>query len=250
MRLQVYILSTLLLTIFSCKREHPDIKPQVTEPVAYKQILILTETKGYRHASIDDGVSMFNKHSDAWGIKVTHASESNVLLSDTLEAYSMIVLLSTTGDFLSDNEQVALDEYMLSGGSILGIHAATDAEYDNSGYRIMLGAQFDSHPAIQEARCIVKANIHSIADGLPYEWYRTDEWYNFKNIEVDNEVWLELDEQSYDGGKHGRHHPISWFRKYKNGRVFYTGMGHTQESYTDPLFIKHIENAVKALLQE
>jgi type 1 glutamine amidotransferase len=53
-------------------------------------------------------------------------------------------------------------------------------------------------------------------------------------------VLCKLDEKTYDGGTHGEHHPISWFHQYDGGRAFYTGMGHTPASFSEPLFQKHL----------
>ena len=35
-------------------------------------------------------------------------------------------------------------------------------------------------------------------------------------------------------------HPISWCKLYDGGRMWYTGMGHTEASYLDAGFMKHI----------
>jgi len=33
---------------------------------------------------------------------------------------------------------------------------------------------------------------------------------------------------------------MSWYHEYDGGRAFYTELGHTDESYGDPLYRKHI----------
>lgn len=35
-------------------------------------------------------------------------------------------------------------------------------------------------------------------------------------------------------------HPISWCQAYQGGRSFYTGLGHTKESYAEPAFRQHL----------
>jgi type 1 glutamine amidotransferase len=45
--------------------------------------------------------------------------------------------------------------------------------------------------------------------------------------------------------------PISWSHEFEGGRVFYTGMGHTPESYSEDFFLRHVEGGLKwALRQE
>jgi type 1 glutamine amidotransferase len=51
---------------------------------------------------------------------------------------------------------------------------------------------------------------------------------------------MKLDETSYEGGKNGDNHPIAWYHNYDGGRAFYTGLGHTKESYDEVDFRKHL----------
>lgn len=240
---QVFLI-ILLATLVSCDHQPPDVIKPEPHP-APATVLILTETEGYRHESIESGVAMFHKYEEDWGIAVTVAGESTALLTEDINSFLFIVLLSTTGDFLNDTEQGVLKEYVLTGGGVLGIHAATDAEYDWTWYGYLLGAWFDNHPAIQQATCLKETDNYNT--GIPAEWVRNDEWYNFRNVAAGNNVLISLDEQTYSGGTMGEDHPISWYRQVGEGRVFYTGMGHTKETYEEPLFIKHIESAVTYL---
>lgn len=77
---------------------------------------------------------------------------------------------------------------------------------------------------------------HPATNFLENRWIRFDEWYNFKNLNPDMKVLLNLDEESYLGGKHGKNHPIAWFREFDNSKMFYTAMGHTEESFSDKTF--------------
>ncbi len=43
----------------------------------------------------------------------------------------------------------------------------------------------------------------------------------------------------------GVEHPIAWCQDYDGGRSWYTGMGHTEASFTDPLFLGHILGGIK-----
>lgn len=235
----------IFLVIASCKEQDSDNIDPIPGPNTPAKVLIITETKGFRHESISSGRDMFEQYAEEWGITVTTSPESDVLLTEDVNGFSFIVLLSTTGDFLDDQEQEVLKQYVLSGGGILGIHAATDAEYDWPWYGTMLGARFENHPQIQEASCTKMGDAYN--SGMPQEWTRTDEWYNFRALEQGNNVLIYLDEHTYDGGTMGANHPISWYRQVGEGRVFYTGMGHTKETYGEPLFIQHIENAVSYL---
>ena len=54
-----------------------------------------------------------------------------------------------------------------------------------------------------------------------------------------------MDETSYAGGAMGAEHPIAWCQDYDGGRSWYTGMGHTSESFLDPTFLGHILGGIQ-----
>ena len=127
-----------------------------------------------------------------------------------------------------------------AGGGFVGIHAATDAEYHWGWYGRLVGAYFNGHPAQQEAILHVTDSTHAATRHLPRQWKRRDEWYNFKNLGKDLTILLTIDERSYQGGTNGASHPMAWYHDYDGGRAFYTELGHTSESYAEPLFLQHI----------
>ncbi|MGE8293469.1 MAG: ThuA domain-containing protein, partial [Sphingobacterium sp.] len=89
---------------------------------------------------------------------------------------------------------------------------------------------------------------HIATKHLDPVWWHKDEWYNFKDVKEGLHVLMNLDEKSYNGGKMGDHHPISWSQNYDGGKVFYTGLGHTEESYDEPAFQKHLIGGILSVL--
>jgi glucose/arabinose dehydrogenase len=162
-----------------------------------------------------------------------------------LKKYASIVFLSSTLELLAGNQEIALERYIQAGGGFVGIHAAADAEYDWNWYVKMIGASFKSHPANQEATLIINDKNHPSTDSLPATWTRTDEWYNFKNLNPDVKVLISIDEKSYQGGENGDKHPMAWYHNFDGGRVFYTELGHTNESFSEPLYLKHILGGIQ-----
>ncbi len=75
---------------------------------------------------------------------------------------------------------------------------------------------------------------------MPDEFERTDEFYSFKQIDPTINVLVKIDEKSYEGGKNGDNHPMSWYHDFDGGRSFYTNMGHTDETFSEPLFLNHV----------
>src|SRR5690606_18477910 len=107
-------------------------------------------------------------------------------------------------------------------------------------YGQLVGGYFNGHPKVQEAALDIVDKSHVSTAHLPERWMRTDEWYNYKDLNPGIKILALLDESTYEGGTHGEHHPISWYHEFDGGRAFYTGGGHTKESYQESDFIKHL----------
>ncbi|HEU4902692.1 MAG TPA: ThuA domain-containing protein, partial [Flavisolibacter sp.] len=157
----------------------------------------------------------------------------------------------TTQDVLNADQQVAFQRFIQAGGGFAGVHAAADTEYDWPWYNKLVGAYFLSHPRQQKAVIEVKDKSHISTSFLPDRWERFDEWYNYKSILPDLHVLATLDEKSYEGGQNGDNHPIAWYHEVDGGRAFYTGLGHTKESYTtDTLFLRHLLGGIQYAIGE
>lgn len=199
------------------------------------RILVFSKTSGYRHESIPDGIEALRAIGRRAGFQVDASEDAAVFLDAQLARYRVVVFLSTSEDVLDEPQQEAFVRYVRRGGGFVGVHAASDTEYDWPWYGRLVGAYFSDHPEIQTARVSVVSS-HPAVRGLPELWERRDEWYNFKALPEAVEVLARVDESSYTGGKHGADHPIAWSHEYDGGRSFYTAMGHTRESYGEPLF--------------
>lgn len=213
-----------------------------------RKVLLFVKTKGYHHESITEGIAAIEKLGKENHFAVKTTEDASVFNDDDLKQYKAVIFLSTTGNILNSDEQVAFQRYIEAGGGFMGIHAAADAEYNWAWYNKLVGAYFKSHPSdpnVRKATVVVKDTTNAAMKGLPEKWERTDEWYNYKNIGSDLNVLATLDEDSYEGGENGKDHPIAWYHEYDGGRAFYTGGGHTKESFSEPLFLKHLAGGIQ-----
>ncbi|MFR9722434.1 ThuA domain-containing protein [Streptomyces sp. MS19] len=200
-------------------------------------VLVFSRTTGFRHSSIEAGVAAIEQLGDENGFAVTATEDPAAFTTANLARYQAVVWLSTTGDVLDSAQQDAFEAYIADGGGYVGVHAAADTEYDWPWYGGLVGAYFASHPATQEATVHVEDRANASTQHLPERWTRTDEWYDYRtNPRADVKVLASLDESTYDGGAMGEDHPITWCHDYAGGRAWYTGLGHTEESYADPAF--------------
>jgi type 1 glutamine amidotransferase len=209
------------------------------------KVLIFSKTEGFRHESIEHGRAVIAEMCSNNDIAVDSTENSALFITKNLKQYNALIFLNTTGDLFNEKEQKALVRYIRDGGGFVGIHAATDAEYDWQWYGKMAGAYFKSHPKQQKAKVKVIRKDHPSTNMLPDEFVRRDEWYDFKNVNPDIVVLATLDETSYKGGKMDNNHPIVWYHEFERGRIFYTGFGHTNETFDDPLMQKHILGGIK-----
>ncbi len=211
------------------------------------KVLVFSKTAGFHHSSIPVGIAAIQKLGAEHNFGVDTTIDADKINFDNLKQYKAVIFLSTTGDVLNDAQQEEFKKYIESGGGYMGIHAATDCEYNWQWYGNLSGAYFGGHPAQQEATLnIVDANNISTRH-LPNPWKRKDEWYSFKWMAKDLHVLITIDEKSYDQGKIKPmgYHPMAWYHEYDGGRAFYTELGHTEESFADPLYLKHILGGIE-----
>jgi uncharacterized protein len=214
-------------------------------PHPMARLLVYTRTTGYRHDSIPAGVCALRGMA---GYSVDATEDPAVFRGRTLRGYAAIVFLSTSGEVLDDAGRAALIEYMATGGAWLGIHGASTTEYGWPWFGELAGARFDQHPPVQAGAITIADKGHPATGHLRTPWIRCDEWYAFRdNPRPRVRVLLTVDETSYEGGTMGADHPIAWCHERLGGRSFYTALGHTEESFAEPAFLRHLAGALSWL---
>ncbi|MFZ5893601.1 MAG: ThuA domain-containing protein [Myxococcota bacterium] len=230
----------------ACAGGSPASEPSID--MAQPAVLVLSRTLGFRHDSIPAAVAAVRKLGAARGWRVTATEDPSTFNDADLAAYEVVIFLCTTGDVLDDAQQAALERFVRSGKGFVGVHSASDTEYDWPWYGALIGAYFERHPTIQAAKVFVEKPEHPAASSLPNPWSRTDEWYAFRsNPRQSVEVLLRLDETSYAPGEAsmGADHPVAWSHEYDGGRSFYTALGHTAASYAEPEFLAHLAGGIE-----
>ncbi len=210
--------------------------------------LVFSKTAGFRHESIPDGIAAIRQLGQQHGFEVDATEDAALFTKEYLSKYKVVIFLSTTMDVLDDAQQAVFEQYIHSGGGFVGIHAAADTEYEWPWYGKLVGGYFNGHPNnpnVRKAVIQVKDKNHPACKGLPERWERNDEWYNYKDLNPNIHVLCNLDESTYEGGTNGPSHPIAWYHEYDGGRAFYTGSGHTSESFAEPLFMQHLWGGIQ-----
>ena len=132
----------------------------------------------------------------------------------------------------------------------MGVHAAIAGKVATEGawpwFVETMCAEFDNHKAIEQATVIVEDAANASTAHLPSKWTRTDEWYNFTSSpRLRVHVLARLDEKSFHGGTMSEDHPVAWCRRIGKGRLWYTALGHTEASFSEPDFLKHLLGGIR-----
>lgn len=214
--------------------------PITNIPAELPHVLVFTKTMAYRHKNISDGVYALRETGIGKFI-VEQTEDSGVFTPNNLKRFCAVVFFSTTGDVLNKEQQVAFEQYIHDGGGFVGIHSASDTEYDWPWYGKLVGAWFKDHTKVILATVCREDKTHISTNDFPDMWKREDEWYRFRtNPRKNVRVLVTVNDQDLGEVTMNGDHPISWMHEFEGGRSWYTGMGHTKESFLEPEFRKHV----------
>ncbi|MEA5140915.1 ThuA domain-containing protein [Arcicella rigui] len=218
------------------------------------KVLLFTKTAGFHHESIHEGVTAIRQLAARNSFTVVWQENASVFNDKDLADFSAVIFLSTTGDILNDEQQAAFERFIRSGKGFVGVHAASDTEYDWAWYTKLVGMMFKIHPAQQTAYLKVEDSNFPGMERFPKKLLWTDEWYEFGELKSkDLHYLVSIDEKSYnpyakwgtnEGKGMGNFHPISWYHNYDGGRAFYTALGHIPLTYSDQTFLDHLYGGI------
>lgn len=219
------------------------------------KVLVFTKTAGWHHDAVHAGVSAVQELGKLHDFAVFWTADAGRVMNDAeLAKYQAVVFLLTTGDILDDRQQAAFERYIRKGGGFVGVHSASDTEYDWPWYTKMVGHMFRVHPAVQTAVLQVRERNFPGMERFAPRTLFTDEWYEFgPATSKDLTYLLTVDESTYkpetsrpdrQSKGMGAFHPISWYQPYDGGRSFYTALGHIAATYRDPVFLHHLYGGI------
>lgn len=204
-------------------------------------VLVFSKTTGFRHDSIPNAIAAIKKLGAEHNFTVDATEDATVFTDENLKQYDLICFASTTGDILDSIQQKAMERFVEGGKGWMGIHSASDTEYDWPWYAELVGAYFKSHPpGGQRVHVKIENRGNPSTNGLPNLWIRPDEWYDWKeNPRAKVQVLASIDE-SYYRPENPQDHPIAWCHWQGKGRAWYTEMGHFKEAYSEPIYLSHL----------
>ena len=219
-------------------------------------VLLFSKTGGWHHDSINAGVNAIENLGRLHDFSVFWTEDANRVFNDQeLAKYKVVVFLCTTGDILNPDQKAAFERFIKKGGGFVGIHSASDTEYQWTWYTKMVGRMFHIHPPVQTATVQVRDRNFPGMDRFAKRFLETEEWYEFgAPLADDLKVLMTVDEKTYKphadwgprakGEGMGDFHPVAWYHEYDGGRAFYTALGHLPATYSDPNFMHHIYGGI------
>ncbi len=223
---------------------------------AQKRVLVFSLTRGFHHNSIKEGNDYFRELGKKQGFVVDTTTNPAKFNEENLKKYNAVVWLNTTGDVLNPAQQADFERYIQAGGGYVGIHAASDTEYNWPWYNDLMGGYFASHPGgkvsnVQKGKMITLDKTFPASAHFPETFEKTDEFYDFKSLKKDILKFIvRVDESSYQMGKMGDFHPMAWYHEFDGGKAFYSNYGHTPETFVEPLMTEHFWQGLKWAMAE
>ena len=221
---------------------------------ADRKVLVYTRNftpdgKGYVHDNIQASVAAIRKMGSEAGFAVDASDDPAVFTTRNLKQYQALVFSNSNNEaFANQAQRDAFKAYIDNGGGFVGIHSASGSERAWPYFWSVAGGRFLRHPAFQKFTVRVKDATHASTKHLPpsFEW--EDECYFLEYMNPDLHPLLvtdtanlkDPDRAKYPRGLVGDSMPLAWTLRIGPGRAFYTSLGHTKESYANPILYKHI----------
>jgi cytochrome c len=212
-------------------------------------ILVITRQTYWNHSSNPIAAAAIQAMGTARGWRVTVAGDPIAVTEDELTRTDAIVFSVTSGDILDPDQRALLERFFRSGGGYAGTHSASFTEWDWKFYAELVPVSFKIHPLPFQGTMTLQAPGDPIVADLPDPWIHLDEYYTFDRHPeaLGVHVLLALDEAAapdYPPSVAMGFHPIAWTYQHDGIRAFYTALGHTEESYGEPLVMEMLRRGI------
>ncbi len=262
------VLSAIAVFIYRVTYGIPDFdrKPiTIEEPLSSFNVLVYSKTNGFVHKkAIGAAESVLDSiaRSNGWGIVTTRSA--GVFNPEQLALFDLVIWNNVTGRTLTHEQRRNFKNYILKGGGFIGLHGAGDFSHHWDWYEdSLIGARFSHHtmnPQIQLGTITLECEDTSNDCGtLPTTITIQDEWYVFYENpkKTGAEIMYALETEGINPSGNffflirdknwgmGNDHPIIWRHCLGKGRSWYSALGHGENVFHQPGYLKMLEEAIK-----
>jgi type 1 glutamine amidotransferase len=218
------------------------------------RVLVYSGSTGYRHESIPAAVASIKTLGEKAGYVIDSSEDPEVFTAENLARYKALVLVSNSTDpkkpeseWFTGSKRDALQGFLKAGKGVIGLHAAADSHYLWDWYGQMMGGYFERHPKGTPKGVVTVIDAgHPATAKLPKTLERNDEWYYYKDFDPTVRVLVTIDPRTIgdNGEADVNPNPLVWCHDFGGGRVFYSALGHTNESWSEPYMIDLMTGAL------
>jgi type 1 glutamine amidotransferase len=245
----------------------PSTPPNPDPYAGKKKVLAIGDVHtGYQHDSVSHALATIERLGRDSGLFVTYIRTDTQLITKgeiygtgryaappagtrrvnarNLNFFDAIFFLGLGEEELSVQQKTDLLSFVHDDGKgFVGAHSAIDAFYNWPEYGEMMGAYFENHPwGVMDAPIIVEEPGFPGMRHLPKEFTLRDEIYVPTNAPYSRgnvDVLARLDANKIDLTVRDLHRadrdfPVAWVKNYGRGRVFYSSLGHLDNSWDNP----------------
>lgn len=174
--------------------------------------------------------NMLERH----GFAVALSQGTALFANPELASYDLIVPMITMST-IEKPELQNLTAAVRSGSGLAGFHGTMGDSFRNEpDYQFMTGGQWVAHPGnIIDYRVHVTRPDDPVMQGIGDFDYHSEQYY--MHTDPSNEVLATTTfTDEHFPGIGGVVMPVVWKRKYGEGRVFYSALGHTADEFAVP----------------
>lgn len=241
-------------------------KKAAVRPRKPRKMLVFTRAKGLVHTSIPYATKALELMGEKTGaFKIVESSDMSIFNPASLKPFDAICFNNSNRmDFKTPAMRKSLMDFVKSGKGIVGIHAATtnfSSKSPVSGVdwpqaAEMMGGIFAGHHwRSGQGEWAVKIDdpTHPLNAAFGGKGFKiADEIYMYKNFQKDSvHVLLSLDfsdPKTAAVKKEQTYVPVSWFRDWGKGRVFYCSLGHDNHIFWNPAVLQHYLDGIQFAL--
>ncbi len=187
------------------------------------------------HASHVEGRAAIRDLVNALGteynqpVEIEETDNPAAFTTANLATKDTVAFMQTGGVLFDVDQRAALEAYIRGGGGFMGQHytgwSVGQSEHDvNPFYLKLIGAMSEGHPenpGVRPGRVVNSDAGNALNTGLPAEFNRSDEWYDWVVNPAPNvRTLLSIDESSVNSlGHNGTTHPVTWCQTIDSGSL-------------------------------
>ncbi|MEL6897036.1 MAG: ThuA domain-containing protein, partial [Planctomycetota bacterium] len=231
------------------------------KPKKQRRVLAFYRCEGFIHTSIPHCNAALRAMGDKTkAFQVDFADTYDVFTAENLKRYDAVLLNNTTHmKFPTPTHRDAFLDFVVNGGGLAGFHAASDNFNKTPRALEMIGGTFAGHPWGAGGTWAFKLDDPGHVLNAAFEkqgfWhrdeiyqYRPDSYVGTENLRI--LVSLDMTKDAVSGRINDgpREVPVSWIRTAAKGRVFYTNLGHREETFRNPVMLRHMLDGLQYAL--